>query len=292
MPASAGRTRMPHNNRMSIDSSLRTTSIWSKTIGHDPYAGRDESTTQEEDAKLQDGQKKREAVLAVARQQNLTDGANRDDFALKMYQGLKAKKKSATDEQNAQQSKGMSKLQDDPLSSSEDEFVAVPVKEKKKSKHKKRKHKKKHYSSSEDSDSSDDGRRTKKRKREKRSKRKYSDDDSDSEDSTSRHRRRRHRKRNKRKRKRKKYSSSSSYDSDSSCDSTVNTADKKRSNGRKIVHKKGQEGLPFIASESYTDSRKGYVFKMGEQGLGYYLDHPPKVNSEKLMAMLQLYQDT
>ena len=34
---------------------------------------------------------------------------------------------------------------------------------------------------------------------------------------------------------------------------------------------------PFIASEEYTESKKGYVFKMGEQGLGYYIDNPPKV---------------
>ena len=29
---------MPHNNRMSASTALRTNDMWSKTIGHDPYA--------------------------------------------------------------------------------------------------------------------------------------------------------------------------------------------------------------------------------------------------------------
>lgn len=33
MPASAGRVRMPHNNRMSTSGSLQSTAIWQKTIG-------------------------------------------------------------------------------------------------------------------------------------------------------------------------------------------------------------------------------------------------------------------
>lgn len=33
MPASAGRVRMPHNNRMSTSAALKTSDIWSKTIG-------------------------------------------------------------------------------------------------------------------------------------------------------------------------------------------------------------------------------------------------------------------
>jgi len=30
---------MPHNNRMSASTALRTNDMWSKTIGHDPYGG-------------------------------------------------------------------------------------------------------------------------------------------------------------------------------------------------------------------------------------------------------------
>ena len=29
----------------------------------------------------------------------------------------------------------------------------------------------------------------------------------------------------------------------------------------------------FIASDTFTGSKNGYVFKMDSQGLGYYLDH-------------------
>ena len=37
MPA-IGSVRMPRNNKVSIDKSLNTSDIWTKTIGHDPHA--------------------------------------------------------------------------------------------------------------------------------------------------------------------------------------------------------------------------------------------------------------
>ena len=39
MPATSGRVRMPHNNRVSSSSALKMTGIWKDTIGYDPYAG-------------------------------------------------------------------------------------------------------------------------------------------------------------------------------------------------------------------------------------------------------------
>ncbi len=36
------RVRMPHNNRVSASGALKTNDIWSKTIGYDPYAEKDE----------------------------------------------------------------------------------------------------------------------------------------------------------------------------------------------------------------------------------------------------------
>ncbi len=36
---------MPHNNRVSASSALKTNDIWSKTIGHDPYASKHEHDT-------------------------------------------------------------------------------------------------------------------------------------------------------------------------------------------------------------------------------------------------------
>lgn len=35
-------------------------------------------------------------------------------------------------------------------------------------------------------------------------------------------------------------------------------------------------GMPFLPSAKYSGSRKGYVFKTGDEGLGYYLDQPNK----------------
>lgn len=43
------RVRMPHNNRMSASTALKTNDMWSKTIGHDPYAA---GAQQEENANL------------------------------------------------------------------------------------------------------------------------------------------------------------------------------------------------------------------------------------------------
>jgi hypothetical protein len=38
-----------------------------------------------------------------------------------------------------------------------------------------------------------------------------------------------------------------------------------------------QGGLPaFQASHKWTGRKEGYAYKLGEQGLGYYLDTPPK----------------
>lgn len=42
MPATAGRVRMPHNNRMHSSAALKMTGIWKNTIGYDPYAAEDE----------------------------------------------------------------------------------------------------------------------------------------------------------------------------------------------------------------------------------------------------------
>ncbi|OWZ23764.1 hypothetical protein PHMEG_0001291 [Phytophthora megakarya] len=42
MPATAGRVRMPHNNRMHSSAALKMTGIWKDTIGYDPYAAENE----------------------------------------------------------------------------------------------------------------------------------------------------------------------------------------------------------------------------------------------------------
>lgn len=45
MPATVGGGRMPHNNRMGTSRTLETNNIWSKTIGHDPYANPEKRST-------------------------------------------------------------------------------------------------------------------------------------------------------------------------------------------------------------------------------------------------------
>lgn len=37
MPATAGRIRMPANNRLSVSDSLKVSEIWQKSVGYDPY---------------------------------------------------------------------------------------------------------------------------------------------------------------------------------------------------------------------------------------------------------------
>ncbi|KAF8820312.1 putative nucleic acid binding protein [Cardiosporidium cionae] len=43
MPATAGRVRMPADNRLSVSASLKTSEIWQKSVGYDPYAPAEQS---------------------------------------------------------------------------------------------------------------------------------------------------------------------------------------------------------------------------------------------------------
>ena len=55
MPATAGRTRMPHNNRVQSSSALKMTGIWKNTIKYDPYAGEGEADSAAGGAEMADG---------------------------------------------------------------------------------------------------------------------------------------------------------------------------------------------------------------------------------------------
>lgn len=61
---------MPHNNRVSASHALKTSDIWSKTIGHDPYA----ADTSEATAASESNAEKARGLLELARSQNLTGG--------------------------------------------------------------------------------------------------------------------------------------------------------------------------------------------------------------------------
>eukprot|EP00814_Leptocylindrus_danicus_P022534 CAMPEP_0116032588 /NCGR_PEP_ID=MMETSP0321-20121206/18262_1 /TAXON_ID=163516 /ORGANISM="Leptocylindrus danicus var. danicus, Strain B650" /LENGTH=103 /DNA_ID=CAMNT_0003508059 /DNA_START=51 /DNA_END=359 /DNA_ORIENTATION=- len=103
MPATAGKMRMPHNNRVSTSRALQTSNIWSQTIGHDPYARGDEAVSTE--AQSTAAQQSRD-LLELARHQNIAgsaEGASArggDDFASKMFFGLKKRKRYAAGEED------------------------------------------------------------------------------------------------------------------------------------------------------------------------------------------------
>jgi hypothetical protein len=221
MPATAGRVKMPHNNRMTTSATLKTSDIWSKTIGHDPYANQAEEQKEGDAASATSKATadKVKNVMEMAKTQNVTDGSNRDGFTAKLYLGLKQGKvrRSQGGGLGHQHVQGvdpkLQQLLEDPDSSSEDEFVpvaaeataaAVAAKEKKRKKNKK--HKK--HRRREDSDDSS------------------SSSDSDSDGSSSREERRR-RRREKRKRNKKRKHSSKRHRDESSTDSD-DEEDKKR----------------------------------------------------------------
>jgi transcription termination factor Rho len=206
---------MPHNNRMSTSATLMTSDIWSKTIGHNPHAStaeKQETVNTEADAE------KARSVMEMARNQNVTDGANRDDFTMRMFLGLKKGKQRRADSQQTSQTGAADLKLDDPSSSSEEEFVAPEtlrasasssVAKKKSSKDsRKKKHSKRKRQSSKPSDDDGDSssssgesshrerkrrsKESKKKKHRNHSSRDYSDDSSDDE--------RRHRRKEKRQR--------------------------------------------------------------------------------------------
>jgi hypothetical protein len=309
MPASAGRVRMPHNNRVAAAAALKTTAIWQKTIGHDPYAGQNEPEQQQSELESEQAREKARQVMTVARQQNLTDGAQRDDFARRLYLGLKSgkRRKEDDDERHQQQQRAATAAADNPdeqLSSSEDELVEVEVRRKKKSKkeRKKRKKRRRHSSSDDESRASvdDDDRRREKRKKSKkrkshrsRSRRRHSSSDDSSrsasgdgaESSSDHEEREKKRKRRKeakhRTRKRRHSDSEESQDDD-------REPREKRVAGHET---KGLIGASFQPSEQYSGAREGFVFQMGDRGIGYYKDRPPAVNAKLRDEMLRLYRE-
>jgi len=161
---------------------------------HDPYAA--DSERQEGASSKADAEKAR-GLLELARHQNVAgDTASRDDFARKMYLGLKGGKKRRADQaqlKNPEDGK-LQELLAQETSSSEEEFIEEEANEKKP--------KGKKHDDSDDS-SREERRRRKRDKRKKRKKyhrRKY--DDSDDSDSSEEERRRRKRRKRKEEKKR------------------------------------------------------------------------------------------
>lgn len=63
------RVKMPHNNRVSSSVALKTNSMWSKTIGFDPYAPTAVDTKREEELADQAA-----SVLLIAKMSNISGG--------------------------------------------------------------------------------------------------------------------------------------------------------------------------------------------------------------------------
>lgn len=63
--------KMPHNNRMSSSTALRTNDIWSKTIGYDPYASSMEAKNDQE------SEAQKASLMLLARMSNLSGSESR-----------------------------------------------------------------------------------------------------------------------------------------------------------------------------------------------------------------------
>ena len=210
MPSSTGRTRMPHNNRMSTSATLKTTNIWQSTIGHDPYANNDDPNQQNK-ARLDE--EKAKTLLKLANASSAASSGRKEGaelstgFVAQMYSGLKTAKKR-TKEEALEGQDGISNrekmsmdakrmLEEEDSSSSEDEFIEVTQskddidrldpkrsehKKKKKKKKKKRSRKKKRYDSDDsDSSSSNNDRKKRKSRHLKKSRRKHYSSSSESD---------------------------------------------------------------------------------------------------------------
>lgn len=51
---------------------------------------------------------------------------------------------------------------------------------------------------------------------------------------------------------------------------------------------KGNEGSSFLAAKKFTGSKKGYVFKKGDKGVGYYVDVEPVVDKMAMEAIAKM----
>uniref|UniRef100_A0A803PS96 CCHC-type domain-containing protein n=1 Tax=Cannabis sativa TaxID=3483 RepID=A0A803PS96_CANSA len=220
MPATAGRVRMPANNRVHSSAALQTHGIWQSAIGYDPYAPNkeeDKSSTQHKSANSEpEGENPYanfQGLLALAR----ITGSNTDvargackrcgrvgHLRFQCRNFLIKEKDPAAIQADVMSELDKLKGKGDSDRDSEIERII--------SQRTGRRARKK--------DSSDDGRR--KRKKEKRVKK---DDSSDEE---GKHRRRRHRKSRKEKRRRRSHR----YSDDSASDSSEDDRHRKRKSRR------------------------------------------------------------
>ena len=70
--------------------------------------------------------------------------------------------------------------------------------------------------------------------------------------------------------------------------SSKDNAEKEKMDDKETPKNNTTKPKPFIAAKKFVQSKKGYVFKMGSKGLGYYLDVKPVVDKMKLEALIRM----
>ena len=70
--------------------------------------------------------------------------------------------------------------------------------------------------------------------------------------------------------------------------SSKDNAEKEKMDNKETPKNNTTKPKPFIAAKKFVQSKKGYVFKMGSKGLGYYLDVKPVVDKMKLEALIRM----
>jgi ribosome biogenesis protein UTP30 len=71
-------------------------------------------------------------------------------------------------------------------------------------------------------------------------------------------------------------------------DETVEKKAKKSKASTTVQESPNEEKREFVASKKFKGSKKGYVFRMGTNGLGYYIDVKPVVNPMAIDAIMRL----
>lgn len=164
------RVRMPHNNRVSASAALRTNDMWSKTIGHDPYAAADEKKQSDNDPSNQTA-----SLMLLAKMSNLSGVESRGGckkcgmlghmtFQCRNTTGPPA---VANDDSSSSSSDSDS---DDDIKIQSKPSVTVPTQSIKSSEKKSESDRKRSRHDSSDESSSDESRHKKSSKKSKRSK--------------------------------------------------------------------------------------------------------------------------